>query len=71
MQVTGEQLASPYQPPAAAATCSQMRRARAVVSERSLYQQHTGTLHQIQTQQEDTPGLHYHFKPPISMQERS
>ena len=69
--VTGERLASPYLPPAAAATGSQMRRARAAVSERSLYQRHTGTPRQIQTQQEDTPGLHYLFKTPISMQERS
>lgn len=48
----------------------QMRRARAAVSERSLYQRHTGTPCQIQTQQEDTPGLHYLFKTPICMQER-
>lgn len=71
MCVTGERLASPYLPPAAAATGSQMRRARAAVSKRSLYQRHTGSPCQIQTQQEDTPGLHYLFKSPISMQERS
>lgn len=69
--VTGERLASSYLPPAAAATGSQMRRARAAVSERSLYQRHTGTPRQIQTQQEDTPGLHYLFKTPISMQKGS
>lgn len=71
MCVTGERLARPYLPPAAAATGAQMQRARAAVSERSLYQRHTGTPRQIQTQQEDTPGLHYIFKTPISMQERS
>ncbi len=68
--VTGERLAVPYLPPAAAATGFQMRRARAAVSERSLYQRHTDTPRQIQTQQEDTPGLHYLFKTPISTQER-
>lgn len=71
MCVTGERLALPYLPPAAAATGSQMRQARAAVSERSLYQRHTGTPRQIQTQQENTPGFHYLFKTPISMQERS
>lgn len=71
MCVTGERLALPYLPPAAAATGSQMQQARAAVSERSLYQRHTGTPRQIQTQQEDTLGLHYLFKTPISMQERS
>lgn len=70
-RVTGEWLASPYLPPAAAAAGFQMRRAGAAVSERSLYQRHTGAPHQIQTQQEDTPGLHYLSKTPISMQERS
>lgn len=58
MCVTGERLARPYLPPAAAATGSQMRRAGAAVSKRSLYQRHTGSPCQIQTQQEDTPGLH-------------
>lgn len=68
--VTGERLAWPYLPPAAAATGSQMRRARASVSERSLYQRHTGNPHQIQPRQEDTSGLHYLFKTAISMQGR-
>lgn len=71
MCVTGKRLALPYLPPAAAATGSQMQRARAAVSKRSLYQRHTGSPHQIQTQQEDTPGLHYLFKTPISMQRSS
>lgn len=65
-------VASPtLSPPAAAATGSRMQWARAAMSKRSLYQQHTGSPHQIQTQQEDTPGLHHLFKTHINMQEGS
>lgn len=64
--VRGELLASPYLLPAAVATGSQMLRSAAAVSERSLYQQHTGSPHQTQAREKDRTGLHYIFKTPIT-----